>query len=466
MTIITKFFSAIFIGFLFHFANAQDITGEWKGVLKVTGSEFPIEITIIKDNQRYTSTLKSPNQSNQSIPADVTSVRDQEITIEIKTIMVTYKGTFEANEIKGTFTQAGNSFALNLTKNLHKEKPTKRPQDPIKPYPYISEEIIFENEKVNKIKLSGTLTLPKNIKNPPVVILISGSGPQNRNEEVFGHKPFLVLSDFLTRQGIAVLRYDERGVGASEGSFRGATSSDFASDVAAAISFLKKRNDIDAKKIGLIGHSEGGFIAPMVASINKDVAFIVSLAGTGVDGKQVLLSQMHKSATLGGASPEVLKINNEFSEIVLSIVEKEAPKVMWTKTKTTFDKHRNTLSKEMQGIYTNEILEKNYKVFTKDPWLHYFIKTDPFQFISKIKIPILAINGSKDTQVIAKLNLEGFKKGLEKAKNKDFTIKELEGLNHLFQTAHTGSGNEYAIIEETFNPKAMKIVSDWILERF
>ncbi|WP_299440072.1 alpha/beta fold hydrolase [uncultured Aquimarina sp.] len=468
MTTIIKIIIAIILGLISQIIGAQEIAGTWNGVLNVSGSELPVEITISKSNDEYTAVLRSPSQGNRDIPADKVSFENQLLTIEIGAMMVTYKGKLENQVFKGTFTQGGNSISLNLTEGKTVlEKPKRRPQDPVKPYPYISEDVVFLNKKADDIKLSGTLTLPKDIKKPPVVILISGSGPQNRNEELLNHRPFLVLSDYLTRQGIAVLRYDERGVGESEGTFSGATSLDFASDVEAAIEFLKKRNDIDTKKIGLIGHSEGGFIVPIIASTNKDVAFIVSLAGTGVIGKKVLISQAKRALELLGASKEYIEVDGKTRDIVFSTVQRESGKeAIVAKSKERLKKYSETLSEEKKTFFLTLPLDQLISVFSESAWMQYFIRTDPDQFLSKVSVPVLAINGSKDSQVLPELNLGGFKKGLEKAGNKDYTVKEIEGLNHLFQTADTGAGTEYGTIEETFNPEAMKLVSDWILKRF
>ncbi|MDH7444636.1 alpha/beta hydrolase family protein [Aquimarina sp. 2201CG14-23] len=468
MTTIIKFLVAIILGLISQIAGAQEITGDWNGVLKASGAELPIEINIKKNDGNYTAVLKSPSQTNTEIPADVTSFENQILTIEVASKMVKYQGKLENNVIKGTFTQAGNDVFLNLTPGKAIVKTSKRrPQDPVKPYPYLSEDVIFINKNANNIKLAGTLTLPKSIEKPPVVILISGSGPQNRNEEFVNHRPFLVLSDYLTRQGIAVLRYDERGVGESEGEYNGGTSFDFSTDVEAAIEFLKKRKDIDVKKIGLIGHSEGGFIAPMVASRNTDVAFIVSLAGTGVIGKKVLLTQAKRMLEQLGASKEYIELDEKSRDIIFSVIQQESSKeTIVTRSEEELKKYGEALSEEKQKLFRSLPLNQLISVFSESVWMQYFIRTDPDQFLSKVTVPLLAINGSKDSQVLPKLNLKGFKEGLSKAGNKDVTIKELDGLNHLFQIAETGAGSEYENIEETFNTEAMKVVGDWIRKRF
>ncbi|NMH87750.1 alpha/beta hydrolase family protein [Flavivirga algicola] len=352
-------------------------------------------------------------------------------------------------------------FCLNLFSQ------TSRPQEPKEPYNYVSEAVYFTNSKTNNIKLAGTLTLPKDIKKPAAVILISGSGPQNRNEELANHKPFLVLSDYLTNNGIAVLRYDDRGTAESEGVFNDATTFDFATDVEAAITYLKTRNDIDTSKIGLIGHSEGGLIAPMVASKTKDVAYIILLAGTGVNGAKVLETQSRRAAELAGANSAILDENEKLSKIIYNIIRTHSDieniKIKITEELNNFKtQHPKSL---ITPYITPALIEQQLSIL-KSKWLLTFIRIDPKDYLEKTTCPVLALNGSKDFQVLPKINLEGIKSGLEIARNKDVTIKELEGLNHLFQTAKTGSMQEYAQIEETFSPVALKIIKDWILERF
>ncbi|WP_299890207.1 alpha/beta hydrolase [uncultured Lacinutrix sp.] len=342
-----------------------------------------------------------------------------------------------------------------------------RPQEPKEPFNYTIEDISFTNTKAENIKLAGTLTLPKNVKKPAVAILISGSGPQDRNESLAGHKPFLVLADYLTNNGIAILRYDDRGTAKSEGDFMSATTFDFATDTEAAVTYLKTRNDIDISKIGLIGHSEGGLIAPIVASRNKDIAFLISLAGTGVDGKIILETQTRRAAELVGAPKSAIDENEKLTNIIYGAVQKH----------DTFENIKAEVSSGLKAfkvenpnsqyasLITDAFIEQQANA-VKSSWLQTFIKTDPKDYLSRTTCPILALNGSKDYQVLPKLNLEAIEIALKKAGNKDVTIKQLEGLNHLFQTAETGSGQEYAKIEETFSPRALVIIKDWILKRF
>lgn len=348
---------------------------------------------------------------------------------------------------------------------------TKRPQEPKAPFDYPSELVFFENPKAENIKLAGTLTLPKDVKKPPVAILISGSGPQNRDEELMGHKPFLVLADYLTRNGIAVLRYDDRGTAESTGDFNIATTFDFASDAEAAMRYLKTRKDINPNKIGLIGHSEGGLIAALVAAQYKNVAFIIMLAGTGVNGRAVLESQSWEIAKQMGASEETLKFNKAFTSTaydVLMTEKNENKNEIEPKIKTALKNFKTDLETKNSpyAMYVSDALIERLVNQITSPWFINFIKIEPKDYLEKTTCPVLALNGSKDLQVLAKLNLEAIESALITAGNKDITLKELEGLNHLFQTANTGSPSEYSVIEETFSPIALKIIKDWILNRF
>ncbi|GAA0873324.1 hypothetical protein GCM10009117_24710 [Gangjinia marincola] len=341
-----------------------------------------------------------------------------------------------------------------------------KPQTPVAPFPYTVEEVVFKNADAEDIQLAGTLFLPEKSKKAPVAIIISGSGPQNRNGTLLGHEYYLVLADHLVRQGIAVLRYDERGVAESEGEFKGSTSADFSTDVEAAISYLNTRKDINKKKIGLIGHSEGGLIAPMVASRNTDVAYVVMMAGPGLDGGRVLSTQVEKSTALQGANPEVAKLNADFIAIIAhKIRQKNDTLGLDKEIKSAWKQKRDSLSSFLQQAYNMDLLSAQMS-FHKDPWMYEFFRLDPQEYLKKITVPVLAINGSLDVQVIAEVNLPQIKNALASSPSKDVTVKELEGLNHLFQEATTGSALEYAQIKQTISPSVLELIAAWINERF
>lgn len=346
---------------------------------------------------------------------------------------------------------------------------TQKPQTPQPPFDYIIEEVTFINKEADRITLAGTLTLPKNIKNPATAILINGSGGHDRDCTMMNHKSFWVIADYLTNNGIAVLRFDERGIAKSEGDFSKATTFDLANDIESGIKYLKSRTDIDTSKIGLIGHSEGGLIAPIVASTNTDVAFIIMLAGPGVKGQHILQSQSEKIAKLQGATDEGIAFNNTLTSIAYKAMfsETEVEKQK-TAIETALQNFKNKLDTEDSPfkVYINDYTINQLKTQLSNPWLQAFIKTDPKPYLEKTTCPILVLNGSKDVQVLPEINLPKIENHLKTAKNKDVTIKLLEGYNHLFQTAKTGLMDEYFTNKETFSPIVLKIMTDWINARF
>lgn len=442
----------------------QDITGQWSGALKIQGTQMRLVFNVAKTDNGVSSTMDSPDQGAKGIPTTSTSFENSILKITIANAKIEYEGTLgKDNIIVGTFKQGGQSFSMNLSKaEIEKEK-LVRPQEPIKPYPYYSEEITFENKKVG-INLAGTLTLPNKEDVFPVVILISGSGPQNRDEELLGHKPFLVLSDFLTKNGIAVLRYDDRGTALSKGDFKTATSADFATDVESAITYLKTRKEINKNKIGLIGHSEGGLIAPMVASKSKDVAFIVLLAGTGIQGDSLLLLQKKLIEEASGISKEDIQKGQLSNRKVFDIVNKSISLEQLNSDLTIYFKQilKDNPNTQKPAEMTDDDFVKLQVKQIASSWMQYFIKYNPAPALEKVKCPVLAINGEKDLQVPPKENLEAIKKALTKGGNKRVTTKELPNLNHLFQECKTGSPDEYATIEQTFSPIALTEILKWL----
>ncbi len=327
----------------------------------------------------------------------------------------------------------------------------KRPQNPVKPYPYRDEDVAYDN-KVQNVTLAATLTLPQGTGPFPAVVLITGSGPQDRDESLLGHKPFLVLSDYLTRHGIAVLRADDRGVGKSTGIFSKATTADFATDTEAGIAYLKTRKEIDPRKIGLIGHSEGGVIAPMIAARNKDVAFIVMMAGTGVPGDQIIPAQSEAIEVASGKDPAEAAKNAANEKEMLKLVETEKDQAVLEKE----------LKEKMKGDTPEAQIGAQIAQLTS-PWFRYFLTYDPAVALRHVNCPVLALNGSLDKQVLPSQNLPPIRQAL--AGNKRAEIDELPGLNHLFQTAKTGSPAEYAAIEETIAPVALDKMATWILKQ-
>jgi pimeloyl-ACP methyl ester carboxylesterase len=441
----------------------QDITGQWNGLLKVQGTQLRVVFNVSKTDAGYSATMDSPDQGAKGIPVTNTVIEGSKVKFEVASAKIEYSGEWKDDEIVGTFKQSGREIPMNLSRKAQEKEPVRKPQEPIPPFPYASEEVIFQNPKAN-VTLSGTLTFPKEGANFPVAILISGSGPQSREEELMGHKPFLVLSDFLTKNGIAVLRYDDRGVGQSTGDFRTATSADFATDVESAIAYLKTRKEINNKKIGLIGHSEGGLIAPLVASKSKDVGFIVLLAGPGIQGNKLLLIQQELIAKANGVPISERKKSQELNARLLEMVvqSKDEQKLKSDLTNLINESLANDTGDEMpNGMPKSEYVSLQVGQISS-PWMQYFLKCKPAEALGKVKCPVLALNGEKDLQVPPKENLEGIKKALKKAGNKKVTAKEIPNLNHLFQECKTGSPIEYSTIEQTISPTAMKEILEWL----
>ncbi|MGH9802335.1 MAG: alpha/beta hydrolase family protein, partial [Blastocatellia bacterium] len=372
----------------------------------------------------------SLDQGANDLPVNAISFKDGAVHFEMKQLLVVFDGKLnqEGSEIAGQFNQGGASYPLSL-KRVVKPTTLNRPQEPKPPYPYDEEEVSYENKR-DGVKLAGALTLPRGKAPFPAVILITGSGPQNRNEELMGHKPFLVLADYLTRQGIAVLRVDDRGVGGSTGSVSNSTSENFAADVLAGIEFLKARKDINAKQIGLIGHSEGGIIAPMVAAQSSDVGFIVLMAGTGLTGEEILYLQGALIAKAGGASESDLAKQLTGQHRAFVIVKKEPDNKAAEKLlREDFDKQMAAMTEEEKKKAGD--VDKAFQAQVKQllsPWFRYFLSYDPRPALMKVKCPVLALNGENDLQVPVNENLREIEAALKRSGNKDVTIARLPKL--------------------------------------
>lgn len=455
------------------FAQQQDtseisIEGIWEGKLKVPGVELIIVFKISKNpDGTLTATLDSPDQGATGIPVEEVIFIDNTLRLEVKSAGGVFEGKVSEDflVIEGEWRQSGQTLPLTL-KRVDKAVEILRPQVPKKPYPYIEKKVAYTNLKAG-VKLVGILTLPSDKGVFPAVLLITGSGPQDRDETIYGHHPFLVLADYLTRQGIAVLRVDDRGVGESTGDFSQATSEDFASDVLAGVEYLKTCKEIDPKKIGLLGHSEGGLIAPIVAVKSADVAFIVLMAGPGLTGEEILYLQGALISRAMGVSEEDIIKKRQFNEKIFSVlIEEEDSEIAEERLRQMFEEDWEKMSdEEKEQIGDSEVFLEAQLQNLLSPWLKFFLTYDPKPTLSKVKCPVLAINGEKDLQVPPKENLSAIEEILKAGGNQSYTIKELPGLNHLFQTAQTGLPAEYVKIEETISPVALKIVGDWILEQ-
>jgi pimeloyl-ACP methyl ester carboxylesterase len=438
----------------------------WQGTMKAAGRSFEFQFRILetKDKKRQVE-LDSFSESIGGLHVD-SKFTDDGVTFEIPLTKATFEAKYneDKTQLKGHWLQSGQKIPLTIKKvplaNTRSVKPPKRPQNPKKPLSYNSEDVEFENTDA-KITLSGTLTTPREKGPHAAVVLITGSGPQDRDESLLEHKPFLVLADHLTKAGIAVLRYDERGMGESTGSFSGATSEDLSRDVEAAINYLTTRPEIDASQIGLVGHSEGGYVAPMIAARRDDIGFIVMLAGPGVPGDQIVLNQSEKIGRASGASDSELALNRRLQEVLFKAIRSAGDKDIEATLSKSIEAFVATLSDEEKEQDVVEQSKASISQMTS-PWFLFFLTYDPRPALKTVKCPGLVLNGENDLQVDPQLNLPEIRKALKSGGNQDFEIHELPELNHLFQTSQTGSPSEYRQIEETFSPVALNIISKWI----
>lgn len=430
---------------------SQDITGNWVGNLDIQGSKLKFAFNIEKDGDGYISTMDIPQQGLNNGKVESTVFKDSILKLSLPKFQIVYEGRLnKENQIIGEISQGGQPFDMIL---IEGKIELNRPQEPKAPFDYYTEEVQFKNA-VDNVNLFGTLTLPKKNGKFPVVIIVSGSGPHNRDGEMFSHKPYLILADHLTQNGIGVLRFDERGVGKSEGNFNNTSLEQFTADVEMAIDYLKNRKEIDKNRIGLIGHSIGGIIAPTIASKRNDINFLVLLASPGVDGDKLMLEQKASKERLMGLNEEQIIQSADIVKGAYEIIKN---------SEMNIEQLKDTLNNHFIVKYDGQLPENQRKAIVAQITsfeMIGIIQSKPSEYLKKINCPVLALNGSKDFQVTSKQNLTAIENSLlNKNKNK---ILELKNLNHLFQQSETGDISEYSEIEETFSPKALIIISDWI----
>jgi hypothetical protein len=438
-------------------SGKKNVEGIWEGTLKLPGIEMRIVFKISKapDGELEAVVLR-PELGDQETPVSKVELDGDHLRLEVIPGEAYFDGQLKPEEsaISGKWNQGVFSQLLVLKRVSEVFKPD-RPQEPTPPYPYDAQEVAYGNPEAKCI-LAGTLTLPREGCPCPAVLLISGGGAQNRDGLILGHRPFLVLADYLTRRGIAVLRVDDRGVGASTGDRTPATSEDYAQDALAGVEFLKKYSGIDPKRIGLIGHSEGSIIASLAAVQSKDIAFIVMLASPGLPGEEYSYQFEESMGRVLGKSEETIVTVRILQERIFEVLKSEKDTAV----------ARTKLYEILKGLdppMPEPMIQSNLKRYLS-PWFRYSITYDPSATLKKVKCPVLALFGEKDVQVPPEGNLEGVKKALKRGGNKDYRVEELTGLNHLFQTAETGAPSEYGKIEETIAPKALELVATWVLE--
>lgn len=455
------------------------IEGDWFAILDAMGTKLPMKLEITKTGDAWSGDMLDPTKPKRRIVMDKVVFDGKRLDFTVDMLGITYNGLLDGKEIRGVFNQANVDFTLAFTRYRPDGYPIEegpitirqRPQDPID-FPYQRKAVSFPGG-AKAVTLAGELTLPENGKPKAVMVLVSGSGPQDRNAYLgsqINHSPFLVLSDYLTRQGYGVLRYDERGISESSGDHGKATTADLAADAAAAVNYVRQLSKMGKVPVGMIGHSEGGMIAPMVAADYGVLDFTILLAAPGISIDSLMLEQRRQVAMAMGM-PEIVIKRDEPSLRAGYAFIKESQKLDQDQyvegLYSVFEEQLVNLPEPLRKSIVN-VREFNgqYVKPLSSPWMRYFIAMNPQDYLTKLTIPMLAINGTKDTQVPAMDNLNAIRQAMVISGNEDATVLPLLGLNHLFQPADSGAPSEYGTIETTFDPEALKAMGDWLGERF
>ncbi len=434
-------------------AAPPNIAGKWLGTITFGSVKLRIAFEIAQAQAGgYTGSMRSIDQNGLPYPMSVVKLSSDSVRLEMDVIRSVYEGKFAAdgNTIEGNWLQHGTTTPL-VMQRVDKFPEIIRPQTPRKPYPYREEDVAYDNPAA-KVRIAATLTVPEGKSPFPAVLLIVGSGPLNRDEEVAFHKPFLVLADHLTRQGIAVLRADKRGVGQTTGDFEEATIYDLADDVRAGVQYLKSRKEIDPKRIGLLGHSEGGTVGAIVAARSPDIAFFVTMAALGQNNGEIIIFQKTLAAKMRGADESTLALMRSWYERVYAVVRE--------------DTDNATAEEKLRALYATLTADEKERLGWPDGGLareiadqlrHHWrcdLRHDPCAILRKVRCPVLALGAEKDMQVPAKENLAGIEQALQAGGNTQFTVREFPGLTHGFNTAHS---------EETISPEVLQTISDWMI---
>jgi uncharacterized protein len=441
------------------------LVGGWGGALEVQAIRLRLTLEVVasEGDGAPTARLTSVDQGGTAFPATVTVTADSAI-FEVANIGAAFRAARVGRDtLRGVWTQGGGILPLTMVRGANVAMVVRRPQNPQPPHPYRTEEVAVESDP--GVRLAGTLTIPQGAGPHPAVFLITGSGPQDRDEEIFGHRPFRVLADHLTRNGIAVLRVDDRGTAGSTGSFPGSTSEDFARDAMAAVRFLRARPEVAADRVGLIGHSEGGMIAPMVASRMPEVAFAVLLAGPGIGGAELLEMQGALIARAGGAPDSLVRRSAAVQhEMFAAIIAMDDSTSLHARLREIGARLLASMTPEERAAAEGDLERGIGQLMTR--WTRWFLRYDPAPALRGTRVPVLALNGALDLQVPPDEDLAGIEQALRAGGNRDVTVEKLPGLNHLFQPATTGAPSEYAEIEQTMDPVVLDRITAWILQRF
>jgi len=447
-------------------AQSASYVGTWEGEIKLSeAGRLSVIFTIDGTGKSMTCSMQVPQQGEAEVAAESISFENNHVVINYPNLRASYAGKLVGENIEGNWSQNGMTFPLELAPYL-KDKAPDRPQHPMAPFNYdISEIEVDIQNKNSSHKLSGTLTQPKGDGPFPLAIMVSGSGPQDRDETIFHHKPFWVIADYLTNNGIAVYRYDERGVGKSTGSFANCTTQEFTEDALAVVGHLSKMSQIDSEKVGIIGHSEGALVASMAAAKSKDIKFAILLAGPAVPGHQLLKRQIRDVSLAEGIAPEKIQKESQIKSDIINIAAgagnaKERSSKAKQKLKSFYDSNFSAAEKKEKGDFEQYFNTEAGPLF--NPWMHFFLNIEPKKYIEKMACPTLALIGSKDMQVSADDNISAFRAALHAAPTEVYKVKEIEGVNHLFQHSRTGKPSEYGTLGETFAHEVLVMMRDWL----
>tara|TARA_R110000744_G_scaffold163642_7_gene280636 strand:+ start:1582 stop:2901 length:1320 start_codon:yes stop_codon:yes gene_type:complete len=432
----------------------QDISGDWSGKLEVGEYQLGLFFKISKDSLGYSCLMSIPQQDKYDIKIQHINLMDSTLTIRQPDINFEFNGKLGGNsKVQGELKQNGLFIPLVLKRE---QISFRRPQTPRTPLNYFVEDIVFTNPNDN-VFLTGTLTTPKNLDTYPILIIIGGSGPQNKDGEILGHKPFLVIADHLSNRGIGVLRFDERGIGKSSGLYDTTSIEGFTSDVIAAVDYIKSRKNLNVKSFGLMGHSLGGIIAAKVASVREDINFVIFLATPAISGKELMLKQKASIEEKTGISKQQIELSGQiFSGAYDILINSEEKDSLRNNISSYFNTNLGPLTSQR---HINKIVNQITSTEFKD-----FLKLHPFEYLSQVTCPVLALYGSKDLQVDSEVNLKAMENALLSGGNHKVKIEEIKGLNHLFQECQTGLPNEYFEIEQTIAPQVLEEITKWIVE--
>ncbi|MEL7160232.1 MAG: alpha/beta hydrolase [Bacteroidota bacterium] len=473
-----RFFYLLILLTVAQSAFAQ-LAGNWYAVLDAMGTKLPMQLELRQEGGKWSGTMSDPTGKSPDMDLAAINFDGKKFTYEVPPLGITFSGVQDGKEIRGIFNQANADFPLTYTRHRPDGYPieegpitmVRRQQEPTE-FPYERIAVTYPGG-AEGVTLAGELTVPSSGKPRALIVLVSGSGPQDRNAFLgsqVNHSPFLVLSDHLTRKGFGVLRYDDRGVGESTGDFAAATSMDFAADAGAGVSYLRSRPELAGIPVGVAGHSEGGLIAPIVAAATAELDFTVLLAGPGVPIAELMLEQ-RRLVTKAMGIPEAIALRDQPAlaaayEWIGQNTELSQEAYVEGLYDLFADQIKNLPEPMQKSIVDVREFNGQYVKPLSGPWMRWFLAYDPAEYLEQLTVPTLAINGTKDLQVPAEMNLNAIAKSLAVAGNEDVTIVPLLEMNHLFQKADTGAISEYGTIETTFEEEALLVISDWLEERF